>query len=72
MAISLSKGQKVDLTKTNPGLTKVVVGLGWDTNRYDGGKDFDLDSTVFLLGENGKVGSDSDFVFYNNTTGGNG
>ena len=71
MAISLSKGQKVDLTKTNPGLTKVVVGLGWDTNKYDGGKDFDLDAAVFLLGENGKVAS-SDFVFYNNTTGGNG
>ena len=72
MAISLSKGQKVDLTKTNPGLTKVIVGLGWDTNKYDGGKDFDLDSSVFLLGDNGKVNSDSDFVFYNNTTGGNG
>lgn len=72
MAISLSKGQKVDLTKTNPGLTKAIVGLGWDTNKYDGGKDFDLDSSVFLLGENGKVNSDSDFVFYNNTTGGNG
>jgi tellurium resistance protein TerD len=72
MAISLSKGQKVDLTKTNPGLTKVVVGLGWDTNKYDGGKDFDLDSSIFLLGENGKVASESDFVFYNNTSGGNG
>ena len=72
LAISLSKGQKVDLTKTNPGLTKVIVGLGWDTNKYDGGKDFDLDASVFLLGENGKVGSDSDFIFYNNTTGGNG
>ena len=72
MAISLSKGQKVDLTKTNPGLTNVVVGLGWDTNKYDGGKDFDLDSSVFLLGENGKVPSENDFIFYNNTTGGNG
>lgn len=72
MTVSLSKGQKVDLTKTNPGLTKVVVGLGWDTNKYDGGNDFDLDSSVFLLGENGKVSTDSDFVFYNNTTGGNG
>ncbi len=72
LAISLSKGQKVDLTKTNPGLSKVIVGLGWDTNRYDGGKDFDLDASVFLLGDNGKVGSDSDFVFYNNATGGNG
>lgn len=72
MAVSLSKGQKVDLTKTNPGMTKVVVGLGWDTNKYDGGNDFDLDSSVFLLGDNGKVTSESDFVFYNNTTGGNG
>jgi tellurium resistance protein TerD len=66
MAVSLSKGQKVDLTKTNPGLTKVIVGLGWDTNRYDGGKDFDLDTAAFLLGGNGKVTSDNDFVFYNN------
>ena len=72
MTVSLSKGQKVDLTKTNPGLTKVVVGLGWDTNKYDGGNDFDLDSSVFLLGENGKVTTESDFVFYNNTNGGNG
>ncbi|MBX9972720.1 TerD family protein [Cytobacillus firmus] len=72
MAVSLSKGQKVDLTKTNPGMTKVIVGLGWDTNKYDGGNDFDLDSSVFLLGDTGKVASESDFVFYNNTTGANG
>jgi tellurium resistance protein TerD len=72
MAVSLSKGQKVDLTKSNPGLSKVVVGLGWDVNKYDGGNDFDLDSSVFLLGDNGKVSSDSDFVFYNNANGGNG
>jgi tellurium resistance protein TerD len=72
MAISLSKGQKVDLTKTNPGLTNVVVGLGWDTNKYDGGYDFDLDASVFLLGENGKVTTDTDFVFYNNPQGANG
>ena len=66
MAISLKKGQKVDLTKTNPGLKEVLVGLGWDTNRYDGGKDFDLDASAFLLGANGKVASDDDFVFYGN------
>jgi tellurium resistance protein TerD len=72
MAVSLSKGQKVDLTKSNPGLTNVTIGLGWDVNKYDGGTDFDLDSSVFLLGENGKVGSEADFVFYNNTSGGNG
>lgn len=68
MAVSLTKGQKVDLTKTNPGLTKVIVGLGWDTNKYDGGKDFDLDTAAFLLGGNSKVSSDNDFVFYNNLT----
>jgi len=66
MAISLSKGQKVDLTKGNPSLTKVLVGLGWDTNKYDGGFDFDLDAAAFVLGANGKVSSDEDFVFYNN------
>jgi len=66
MAVSLAKGQKVDLTKTNPGLKEVLIGLGWDTNKYDGGHDFDLDSAAFLLGANGKVTSDGDFVFYNN------
>lgn len=64
--ISLFKGQKVDLTKGNPTLTKILVGLGWDTKKYDGGYDFDLDAAAFLLGSNGKVLSDSDFVFYNN------
>ena len=66
MAISLKKGQKVDLTKTNPGLKEVLIGLGWDTNKYDGGKDFDLDASVFLLNASGKVNSDDDFVFYGN------
>lgn len=70
--ISLAKGQKVDLTKTNPGLSKVVVGLGWDVNKYDGGQDFDLDASVFLLDANGKVSGGQDFIFYNNTTGANG
>lgn len=66
MAVSLTKGQKVDLTKTNPGLTKVIAGLGWDTNKYDGGNDFDLDTAAFLVGADGKVITDGDFVFYNN------
>jgi len=66
MAVSLKKGQKVDLTKTNPGLKKVLVGLGWDTNKYDGTHPFDLDSSVFMLGENGKVTGEGDFIFYNN------
>ena len=68
MPVNLSKGQKVDLTKGNPGLSKLIVGLGWDTNKYDGGSDFDLDASAFLCGENGKVHADSDFIFYSNTT----
>jgi tellurium resistance protein TerD len=66
MAVSLTKGQKVDLTKTNPGLEKVIVGLGWDTNKYDGSADFDLDACAFLLNASGKVVKDEDFIFYNN------
>ncbi|MCM3359354.1 MULTISPECIES: TerD family protein [unclassified Psychrobacillus] len=72
MAINLSKGQKVDLTKGNPGLTNIIVGLGWDTNKYDGRNDFDLDSSVFLLNSSGKCASEADFIFYNNTSGSNG
>ncbi|MDO4176835.1 MAG: TerD family protein [Bacillota bacterium] len=72
MAVNLSKGQKVSLTKGNPGLSKIVVGLGWDTNKYDGGFDFDLDAAAFLLGANGKVTSDSDFIFYGNLKHGSG
>ncbi|MBO3443374.1 MULTISPECIES: TerD family protein [Clostridia] len=68
MGITLAKGQKVDLTKGNPGLKHVLIGLGWDTNKYDGGFDFDLDTAAFLIGENGKVISDLDFVFYNNAS----
>ena len=52
--VSLVKGQKVDLTKGNAGLKKILVGLGWDTNKYDG-DDFDLDASAFLLDKNGKV-----------------
>ena len=70
--ISLQKGQKIDLTKGNPGLTKIIVGLGWDTNKYSGGSDFDLDASVFLLDKNDKAGGIEDFIYYNNLIGGNG
>jgi tellurium resistance protein TerD len=66
MAINLKKGQKADLTKGSAGLAKLVVGLGWDTNKYSGCEAFDLDTAAFLLAENGKVVKDTDFVFYNN------
>ena len=68
MPISLQKGQKVSLTKGNPGLKKVVVGLGWDVNQFDTGGDFDLDAAAFLLGDSGKVAKAEDFVFYGNLT----
>ena len=61
MAITLQKGQKVDLTKGNPGLSKMLIGLGWDTNKYGGGVDFDLDATAFLLKADNKVGSNAGF-----------
>ena len=64
MAISLTKGQKVDLTKGNPGLKKIMVGLGWDVNQYDSGADFDLDAAAFMLGENGKCPTEKEFIFY--------
>lgn len=63
MAVNLSKGQRVSLDKS---MTMALVGLGWDPNRYDGGFDFDLDASAFLLGKNGKVRNDLDFVFYGN------
>ena len=66
MPISLKKGQKVDLTKGNPGLKNILVGLGWDVNAFDTGSAFDLDSAAFLLTDTGKVSSSSDFVFYGN------
>jgi tellurium resistance protein TerD len=64
MAISLSKGGNVSLSKEAPGLTNIVVGLGWDTRASDGAA-FDLDASAFLLKEDGKVRSDADFIFFN-------
>lgn len=66
MAVSLQKGQKVSLTKDNPGLNNVVIGLGWDINQFDTGGDFDLDACAFLLGDNGRVTRSEDFVFFGN------
>ena len=66
MPINLQKGQKVSLTKGNPGLKNIMIGLGWDVNRYDGGADFDLDAAVFMLGENGKTPTSDEFIFYGN------
>ena len=66
MPVNLSKGQKVSLTKDNPGLNNVTVGLGWDVNSFDTGGDFDLDASAFVLTNTGKVAAQEDFVFYGN------
>ncbi|MEE0930272.1 MAG: TerD family protein, partial [Acutalibacteraceae bacterium] len=75
MPVSLKKGNKVSLAKVasdagiSGGLTKIIVGLGWDVNRYDGGFQFDLDAAAFMLANTGKVRSTDDFIFYNQKTG---
>ncbi len=66
MGISLSKGGNVSLSKTDPTLKNVIVGLGWDARPTDGA-DFDLDASAFMVKEDGKVRSNSDFIFYNQT-----
>jgi tellurium resistance protein TerD len=67
MSVSLSKGGNVSLSKEAPGLQAVLVGLGWDV-RTTSGADFDLDASALMLGTNGKILSDSHFVFFNNLT----
>ena len=65
MTVKLAKGQKVSLSKADPSLAKIKLGLGWDPRATDGAE-FDLDASVFLLAENGKVRSENDFIFYQN------
>ena len=64
MSISLSKGGNISLSKSEPGLARILIGLGWDARSTDG-QGFDLDASAFLLGTTGKVRSDADFIFYN-------
>ena len=71
MAISLQKGGNVSLSKEAPGMQKMLIGLGWDVRATDGA-DFDLDGSAFLLSASGKVRSDADFVFYNQSKPDNG
>ena len=63
MAVSLRKGQRINLTK-DAGLKNALVGLGWDTNRYDGSEEFDLDLVLFMLGKDGKVVDDRYIIYY--------
>ncbi|RUQ34770.1 MAG: TerD family protein [Candidatus Competibacteraceae bacterium] len=64
MSISLNKGERLSLDKQAPNLKKVLIGLGWDARATDG-VDFDLDASAFMLGADGKVRSEADFIFYN-------
>ncbi len=65
MTISLSKGGNVSLSKSEPGLKRILIGLGWDARSTDGA-DFDLDASAFLLAANHKVPNEKAFIFYNN------
>jgi len=67
MAVSLKKGGNVSLTKSDPSLTSLIIGLGWNPRKTDGEK-FDLDASAFMLGDSGKVASDADFIFYGKKT----
>lgn len=62
--ITLKKGANISLSKEAPGLRKILVGLGWDVNKYHGNEDFDLDVSAFMLGSDGKVISNAEFIFY--------
>ena len=64
MALTLQKGGNLSLSKTDPSLNKMLVGLGWDARSTDGAE-FDLDASAFLLSSSGKVRSEADFIFYN-------
>lgn len=79
MSVNLQKGQKVDLTKGNAGLRRVMVGLGWDEaqqpqsrglfgSMFGGGKteDIDCDAIAFLIDSTGKIERRDDVVFFNN------
>ncbi|MGB2739133.1 MAG: TerD family protein [Cognaticolwellia sp.] len=65
MAVSLQKGGNVSLEKVAPGMTKCLLGLGWDSRSTDG-TDFDLDASGFMVNAEGKVLSDKGFIFYGN------
>lgn len=67
MALTLEKGQNVSLNKVDPGLNHILVGLGWDARSTDG-QAFDLDASIFMVGDNDKVVSNSHFIFYNQST----
>lgn len=67
MAIQLEKRKPISISKEKPGLNNIVAGLGWDPANVNG-HSVDLDLSLFMLGENGKLVADEYFIFYNNAT----
>lgn len=71
MAINLKKGQRISLTKDNPGLKQIMCGLGWDVAPKSGGffggnKQFDLDSSVICLNADKKLSDLKDLIYFGN------
>ena len=75
MAINLQKGQKIDLRKSNPGLSSITVGLGWDPIKSSGGffkslmggqQSVDCDASIFMLNSQGKLESNNDLIYFGN------
>lgn len=62
MSINLKKGSSLNLTKAAPGMKKALIGLGWETSTGN----LDLDASVFMVGDNGKLVREEFLVFYNN------
>ncbi|EGT3846547.1 TerD family protein [Clostridioides difficile] len=75
MSINLSKGDKIE--KSNPGLSNILVGLGWDPVQQSGGgffkslfgggqADIDCDASVFMLNQEGKLSGIKDLIYFGN------
>lgn len=66
MSINLVKGGNINLSKEDPGMEHLLLGLGWNPRATDG-QEFDLDASVFMVEEDGKIHNETDFIFYKNT-----
>ncbi len=64
--LRMLRGQEVNLHDIDPGLHRARVCIGWEAPEMDQGFPVDLDGSCFLLGRDGRVRKDADFVFYNN------
>ena len=65
--VRVRKGEEINITRLDPGIREITLGVGWDLKRFEGDP-IDLDASVFLLDKNDKTRQDEDFIFYNNLT----